>query len=551
VKIYRTHVLIAEDSKSILKGAREIEKALKEEIKKRGLENEIAVIPTGSLGLEDLGVAMVIYPEGVIYAPVEIKDIPEIVGEHLLKGRIIKRLVKKWEKQKVELGITKSESVMRSQYRAVLRNVGLINPENIEEYIAQDGYVALEKALSTNPSGVIEEIKKSELRGRGGAGFPTGLKWEFTAKAPGNEKYIVCNADEGEPGTFKDREIMEGDPHSLIEGMLIAGYATGAHKGYIYIRGEYALSIQRLQKAIKDAKSYGILGEKILGTDFSFDIEVKKGAGAYICGEETALLESIEGKRGEPRKKPPYPPTFGLWGKPTVINNVETLANIPLIVEKGADWFRSIGVPGTYGTKLFSLMGDINWKGVIEIPFGTPLSKIVLDIGGGIKNGKKLKAVVLGGVSGSLILPEELDTPVDFNSLARIEAGPGSGSIVVLSENRCIVDIAKNIAYFFRHESCGKCTPCRIGTEEMYKIIDRISRGGGEEKDLVTIERLGENMKLTSFCGLGQTASNIIVQSIKKFRSEWLIHIKEKKCPVNICEMDWEEEQYYEEITEH
>jgi NADH:ubiquinone oxidoreductase subunit F (NADH-binding)/(2Fe-2S) ferredoxin len=551
VKIYRTHVLIAEDSKSILKGAREIEKALKEEIKKRGLENEIAVIPTGSLGLEDLGVAMVIYPEGVIYAPVEIKDIPEIVGEHLLKGRIIKRLVKKWEKQKVELGITKSESVMRSQYRAVLRNVGLINPENIEEYIAQDGYVALEKALSTNPSGVIEEIKKSELRGRGGAGFPTGLKWEFTAKAPGNEKYIVCNADEGEPGTFKDREIMEGDPHSLIEGMLIAGYATGAHKGYIYIRGEYALSIQRLQKAIKDAKSYGILGEKILGTDFSFDIEVKKGAGAYICGEETALLESIEGKRGEPRKKPPYPPTFGLWGKPTVINNVETLANIPLIVEKGVDWFRSIGVPGTYGTKLFSLMGDINWKGVIEIPFGTPLSKIVLDIGGGIKNGKKLKAVVLGGVSGSLILPEELDTPVDFNSLARIEAGPGSGSIVVLSENRCIVDIAKNIAYFFRHESCGKCTPCRIGTEEMYKIIDRISRGGGEEKDLVTIERLGENMKLTSFCGLGQTASNIIVQSIKKFRSEWLIHIKEKKCPVNICEMDWEEEQYYEEITEH
>ena len=551
MKIYRTHILIAEDSKSILKGAREIEKALKEEIKKRGLENEIAVIPTGSLGLEDLGVAMAIYPEGVIYAPVEIKDVPEITEKHLLKGRVIEKLVKKWEKQKVELGITKSESVMQSQYRAVLRNVGLINPESIEEYIAQDGYTALEKALSESPSDVIEETKKSELRGRGGAGFPTGLKWEFTAKAPGNEKYIVCNADEGEPGTFKDREIMEGDPHSLIEGMLIAGYATGAHKGYIYIRGEYALSIQRLQKAINDAKTYGILGEKILGTDFSFDIEIKKGAGAYICGEETALLESIEGKRGEPRKKPPYPPTFGLWGKPTVINNVETLANIPLIIEKGADWFKLIGVPGTYGTKLFSLMGDINWKGVIEIPFGTPLSKIVMDIGGGVKNGKKLKAVVLGGVSGSLILPEELDTPIDFNSLAQIEAGPGSGSIVVLSENRCIVDIAKNIAYFFRHESCGKCTPCRVGTEEMYKIIDRISRGGGKEKDLITIEHLGKDMKLTSFCGLGQTASNIIVQSIKKFRSEWLMHIREKECPVNICKMDWEEEQYDEEISEH
>ena len=550
MKIYRTHILIAEDSKSILKGAREIEKTLKEEIKKRGLENEIAVIPTGSLGLEDLGVAMIIYPEGVIYAPVEIKDIPEITEKHLLKGRIIKRLVKKWEKQKVELGITKSESVMQSQYRAVLRNVGLINPENIEEYIAQDGYTALEKALSVSPSDVVEETKKSELRGRGGAGFPTGLKWELTAKAPENEKYIVCNADEGEPGTFKDREIIEGDPHSLIEGMLIAGYATGAHKGYIYIRGEYTLAMQRLQKAINDAKSYGILGEKILGTDFSFDIEAKKGAGAYICGEETALLESIEGKRGEPRKKPPYPPTFGLWGKPTVINNVETLANIPLIIEKGADWFKSIGVPGTYGTKLFSLMGDINWKGVIEIPFGTPLSKIVMDIGGGIKNGKKLKAVVLGGVSGSLILPEELDTPVDFNSLAQIEAGPGSGSIIALNEDRCIVDIAKNIAYFFRHESCGKCTPCRVGTEEMYKIIDRISRGGGEEKDLNMLESLGKDMKLTSFCGLGQTAPNIIVQSIKKFRNEWLAHIKERKCPTSVCIMDWEEEQYDKENSD-
>jgi len=551
VKIYRSHILVAEDSKSLMKGAKDVEKALINEIKNAGLENEIAVIPTGSLGFEEMGVALAVYPEGIIYAPVSVKDVKEIVAEHLLKGRIVKRLAKNPQKQKVQIGITKSEEVMQSQLRAVLRNVGLINPESIDEYIANNGYTALEKALSESRENVLEEIKKSELKGRGGAGFPTGLKWEFAAKAKGDEKYIVCNADEGEPGTFKDREIMEGDPHSVIEGILIAGYAVGASKGYIYIRGEYALSIKRIEKAIKDARDYGLLGENILGSHFSFDIEIRKGAGAYICGEETALLESIEGKRGEPRKKPPYPPTAGLFGKPTVINNVETLANVPLILEKSADWFKSIGVKGSYGTKLFSLMGDINWKGVIEVPFGIPLSKIVFDIGGGVKNGRKLKAVILGGVSGSLITEKELDTPIDFNSLAKIEAGPGSGSIVVLNETRCIVDIAKNISYFFRHESCGKCTPCRVGTEQMYKIIDRISRGGGEEKDLDTIMKLGKDMKLTSFCGLGQAAPNIVMQSVDKFKEEWLFHIKEKKCPVNVCKMDWEEEQYDEENGEH
>ncbi len=551
MKIYRSHILVAEDSKSLMKGAKDVEKALINEIKNAGLENEIAVIPTGSLGFEEMGVALAVYPEGIIYAPVSVKDVKEIVAEHLLKGRIVKRLAKNPQKQKVQIGITKSEEVMQSQLRAVLRNVGLINPESIDEYIANNGYTALEKALSESRENVLEEIKKSELKGRGGAGFPTGLKWEFAAKAKGDEKYIVCNADEGEPGTFKDREIMEGDPHSVIEGILIAGYAVGASKGYIYIRGEYALSIKRIEKAIKDARDYGLLGENILGSHFSFDIEIRKGAGAYICGEETALLESIEGKRGEPRKKPPYPPTAGLFGKPTVINNVETLANVPLILEKSADWFKSIGVKGSYGTKLFSLMGDINWKGVIEVPFGIPLSKIVFDIGGGVKNGRKLKAVILGGVSGSLITEKELDTPIDFNSLAKIEAGPGSGSIVVLNETRCIVDIAKNISYFFRHESCGKCTPCRVGTEQMYKIIDRISRGGGEEKDLDTIMKLGKDMKLTSFCGLGQAAPNIVMQSVDKFKEEWLFHIKEKKCPVNVCKMDWEEEQYDEENGEH
>jgi len=422
-----------------------------------------------------------------------------------------------------------------SQLRIVLRNAGLIDPDSIDEYIAHDGYSALEKVISEmSPDDVIEEIKKSELRGRGGAGFPTGKKWEFTAKADSDQKYIICNADEGEPGTFKDRGIMEGDPHSVLEGMMIAGYATGTNKGYIYIRGEYALSIKRLQKAIDDAREYGFLGENILGSGFAFDVEIRRGAGSYICGEETALMESIEGKRGEPRKKPPYPPTCGLWGKPTVINNVETLANIAPIVINGADWFKGIGVEGSRGTKVFNLMGDINWKGVVEIPFGTPLSDIVMNMGKGIRGGRKLKAVVLGGVSGSLITPEELDTPVDFNSLARIEAGPGSGSIVVLDETRCIVDIARDIAYFFRHESCGKCTPCRVGTEEMYRIIDRISKGEGEERDINTLESLGKSMMLTAFCGLGQTAPNVILQSLRKFRDEWLTHIREKKCPVNV-----------------
>jgi NADH:ubiquinone oxidoreductase subunit F (NADH-binding) len=364
---------------------------------------------------------------------------------------------------------------------------------------------------------------------------------EFTAKASDPVKYVICNADEGEPGTFKDREIMEGDPHSLIEGMIIAAFSTKASYGYIYIRGEYDLSINRLEKAINDARNYGLLGENILGSGFNFDIEIKKGAGAYICGEETALIESIEGKRGEPRKKPPYPPTCGLWGKPTVINNVETLVNIPPIIENGADWYKRFGVAGSYGTKVFSLMGDLNWKGIIEIPFGTPLSYIVNEIGGGVKEGKKLKGVILGGVSGSLITLEQLDTPVDFNSLATIEAGPGSGAIIAFDEDRCIVDIVKNIAYFFRHESCGKCTPCRVGTEQIYEIIDWITKGEGRISDLDTLEKLGDDLKLTSFCGLGQTAPNIIVQSLAKFTIEWIEHIKEKKCRAGVCQMTLEE----------
>jgi NADH:ubiquinone oxidoreductase, NADH-binding (51 kD) subunit len=545
MKMYRSHILVAEDSKSLSKGAKEIEELISKELRALGLDEEVLVAPTGSLGFEDIGVAIAVYPDGVIYAPVTQNDVPRIIREHLLKGRIVKELAHEIGKKDVTVTESRAERVLSIQERVLLKRVGVINPESIEEYIAEDGYLALEKAIEKGPQWVLEEVKASELRGRGGAGFPTGKKWEFTAKAKSDVKYVICNADEGEPGTFKDRVIMEGDPHLLIEGMILAGFATGANYGYIYIRGEYDLSIRRLQKAIDQARSYGFLGENILGSGFSFDIEIKKGAGAYICGEETALIESIEGKRGEPRKKPPYPPTFGLWGKPTVINNVETLANVPPIVVNGAEWFKKFGVPGSYGTKLFSLMGDVNYKGVIEIPFGVKLSSIINDVGFGIKGGKKLKGVILGGVSGSLITPNEIDTPVDFNSLALIEAGPGSGSIVVLSEDRCIVDIAKNIAYFFRHESCGKCTPCRVGTEEMYKIIDSISKGFGEVKDLERLDKLSTSMKLTSFCGLGQTAPNIIQQSLRKFREEWLEHINERKCSANVCEF----EEIMEEVT--
>lgn len=543
MKIFRTHLLIAEDNKSLLLGAKEIEELFIREIKEFGLDSEIMVAPTGSLGYEEIGVAVAVFPEGVIYAPVNKNDVREIVREHLLKGRILERLAKKIEKTEIKAPRTKSEDIFAKQTRIVLRNVGLVNPESIEDYLGRGGYTAVEKAIENGPKWVIDEVKRSELKGRGGAGFPTGRKWEFTANAPGPIKYIICNADEGEPGTFKDREIMEGDPHTLIEGMIIAGFSTGSNYGFVYVRGEYDLSIRRLEKAIEDARSYGLLGENILGSGFSFDIEIKKGAGAYICGEETALIESIEGKRGEPRKKPPYPPTFGLWGKPTVINNVETLANIPPIIENGADWYKKFGVPGSYGTKVFSLMGDLNWKGVIEIPFGTPLSYIINDIGGGIKGGKKIKGVVLGGVSGSLITPEYLDTKVDFNSLATIEAGPGSGAIIVFNEDRCIVDLVKNIAYFFRHESCGKCTPCRVGTEQIYAITDWVSKGEGKMTDFETLEKLGKDMNLTSFCGLGQTAPNIIVQSLKKFSEEWLEHIKDKKCRAGVCQMISEEEK--------
>jgi len=530
MKFYRTHVLVAKDSRGIAAGAENIEKLLIGEIKRHHLDGEVAVVPTGDLGFAGDGVSIAVYPDGIVYAPVTAADVPAIVGEHLLKGKVLKKLAVSVRRAHTGIGATRSEKIIGIQKKILLKNVGTINPENIEEYIATDGYSALGKALSGMKSGeVIAAVKSSELRGRGGAGYPTGMKWESAAVEQDAEKYIICNADEGEPGTFKDREILEGDPHLVLEGIILAGYAIGAHTGYIYVRGEYGLSIRRLQKAIDAAAAYGLLGKNILGSGFGFDIEIKKGAGAYICGEESALIESIEGKRGEPRKKPPYPTKAGLWGKPTVINNVETLANVPAIIENGADWYKSIGVPGSRGTKLFSLMGDINWKGVIEIPFGTRLSNIITEIGGGVKGGRKLKGVILGGVSGFLIRPEETDVSVDFDSLARIEAGPGSGSIIVLDETRSIVDIIRNIIYFFRHESCGKCTPCRVGVEQMYSILDYIYGCEGIAGDAETLEDIGRNMALTSFCPLGQTAPNIMMQSLKKYRDEWQEYIARKK----------------------
>ncbi|MDD2772443.1 MAG: NADH-quinone oxidoreductase subunit NuoF [Elusimicrobiales bacterium] len=428
---------------------------------------------------------------------------------------------------------TDKKNIPGGQNRLVLGSVGVINPESIDEYIAAKGYDALKKALSAmKPAQVIAEVKTSELRGRGGAGFPTAIKWAGAANEKGDVKYVICNADEGEPGTFKDRAIMEGDPHKLIEGMALAGYATGASKGYIYVRGEYTLSIARLAKAAADARAKGFLGANIQGSGFNFDLEVLRGAGAYICGEESALIESIEGKRGEPRLKPPYPVQKGLWQKPTVVNNVETLANIPAIVLNGGEWYRAIGVEGSRGTKVFCLMGDLNWKGVVEIPFGAPLSKIIKEMGGGVKKDRKLKGVILGGVSGSLLTAKELDTPVDFKSLALIESGPGSGAIIALDETRSIVDVVDNIAHFFMHESCGRCTPCRAGNEQIVRLIGKIRKGEGSHADLKKLEELGWNMYQTSFCPLGQTAPNILLQSLRKYRGEWEACLagKKEKC---------------------
>lgn len=520
MRIARCHVLVSIDIESVASGAWEVLRRLKEEISSKGLAEEIKVLETGTLGVSGKAVVIAVYPERVFYGGVKPEDCPRIVEEHFLKGRPVKELLIKEEITRE----IKRELIgpMREQKRVVLENSGIIDPEKIEEYLARQGYVALEKALSQSPEEIITEVKKSGLRGRGGAGFPTGLKWEGARKAPGEKKFIICNADEGEPGTFKDRLILEGDPHKLIEGLIIAGYAVGAQKGYIYIRGEYALSLHRMRKALEDARKYGLLGEDILGSGFSFDLEIKEGAGAYVCGEETALMESLEGKRGNPRIKPPYPTVVGLFGSPTVINNVETLANIPPIIKNGADWFKTLGTESCPGTKVYTILGDVNFPGLIEVEMGTTLYEIVFGFGGGIKGGKKLKGALVGGAAG-VFLPESLlNVRMDFDNLKQYKAVLGSGAILVMGEKASIPDVLHNVLRFFRHESCGQCSPCRSGTRELYRISERLLERRGKAEDLNLMVKISESLFKSSLCPLGQSLIMPVKSALENFREEFL-----------------------------
>lgn len=520
-------VLISVDSNSILLGAREFANYMKDLLKEFNLDSIVTVLETVSLGSYN-GVVIHVLPDDVYYSVKSKEQVRKIVEEHLLKGRQV------WELTVDKELIRPAEKFEVKEVRVVTRNIGVIDPRNIEEYIARDGYFALSKALQMKPEEVIEEIKRSGLRGRGGAGFPTGLKWEFTAKAKADQKYIVCNADEGEPGTFKDRLIMEGDPHTVIEGMIIAGYAVGATKGYIYIRGEYYNSVENLRKAIQDAYEYGFLGENILGSGFNFDLTVRLGAGAYICGEETALLESIEGKSGRPRLKPPYPPQVGLFGKPTVINNVETIANVPQIILNGADWYKNIGTPNSPGTKVFCLVGDVNRRGMVELPMGVTVRQVLYGFGGGVRGGRELKMVQTGGLAGTFIGPDKLDTPLDYDSMKNYGVSLGSGVILAIDDSHCVVDIALNVMEFFRHESCGKCTPCREGTRLACEILERMTKFEGTAEDLDYLRKIAEVTADTSFCGLGQSINVPLLSLIDNFREEFLEHT-EKTCRANVC----------------
>jgi len=528
-------VLVSVDSNSILLGARHFLNYLKDLVKEYNLESTVDVLETGSMGVYMEGVIFTILPDGVHYLVKKTDDVKLILEEHLLKGRRVLSLEIPPEKIKKTVEVEK----VAEETRIVLQNVGEIDPMNIEEYIARDGYFALAKVLKEmKPEDVIDEIKKSGLRGRGGAGFPTGLKWEFTAKASGDQKYVLCNADEGEPGTFKDRLIMEGDPHSLIEGMIIAGYAVGATKGYIYIRGEYYGSIDTIRKAIEDAYEYGFLGENILGSGFSFDLSVRLGAGAYVAGEETALIESIEGKPAKPRLKPPYPPTFGLFGKPTVVNNVETFVNVPRIILKGADWFKSFGTESSPGTKVFSLVGNVVKKGIVEVPLGTTVRDLIFKFGGGVEGGKKLKIVQTGGTAGTFIGPDKLDVPLDYDSYQNYGVSLGSGVILVADETHCAVDLALNTMRFYEHESCGKCTPCREGTKLAVQILERISKGQGKKEDLELLREIAKAAGETSFCGLGQSIPVPLLSILENFKEEFEAHIGAERCPAGVCKFE-------------
>ena len=534
--MYRAHVLVCGGTGCTSSHSNELIDALNENIKAKGLEEEVQVVRTGCFGLCALGPIMIVYPEGCFYSEVKKEDIPEIVEEHLLKGRIVKRLLYSETVTEEAVKPLNETNFYKKQHRVALRNCGVINPENIEEYIAYDGYRALAKALTEmTPDEVIQTVIDSGLRGRGGGGFPTGRKWSFTAANKADQKYVVCNADEGDPGAFMDRSVLEGDPHCLVEAMTICGYATGATEGYVYVRAEYPIAVERLQKAIDDAHEYGLLGKNIFNSGFDFELYIRLGAGAFVCGEETALMTSIEGNRGEPRPRPPYPAVKGLFGKPTTENNVETFANIPQIILNGAEFFNSMGTETSKGTKVFALGGKINNTGLVEVPMGTTLREIIEDIGGGIPNGKKFKAAQTGGPSGGCLPADLLDIEIDYDNLVAKGAMMGSGGLIVMDEDDCMVDIAKFFLEFTVDESCGKCTPCRVGTRRLLEILEKITSGKGTMEDLDRMEKLCNYIKENSLCGLGQTAPNPVLSTYQRFKDEYIAHVVDKKCPAGVC----------------
>ena len=535
--MFRSHVLVCGGTGCTSSGSEQIVATLEKEIERNGLKDEVKVIKTGCFGLCALGPIMIVYPEGSFYSMVKPEDIPEIVTEHLLKGRIVKRLLYQETVQDDDtIESLNNTNFYKKQHRVALRNCGVINPENIDEYIGMDGYQALGKVLTEmTPEQVIQVILDSGLRGRGGAGFPTGRKWSFARASVNEQKYVCCNADEGDPGAFMDRSVLEGDPHAVIEAMAIAGYAIGANQGYIYVRAEYPIAVKRLQIAIDQAREYGLLGKNIFDTGFDFNLELRLGAGAFVCGEETALMTSIEGHRGEPRCRPPFPAVKGLFGKPTVLNNVETYANIPQIILNGPEWFASMGTEKSKGTKVFALGGKINNTGLVEVPMGTTLREIVEEIGGGIPNGKKFKAAQTGGPSGGCIPAEHIDIPIDYDNLISIGSMMGSGGLIVMDEDTCMVDIAKFFLEFTVDESCGKCTPCRVGTKRLLEMLDKITKGNATLEDLDKLEELCHYIKENALCGLGQTAPNPVLSTLHYFRDEYVSHIVDKKCPAGVC----------------
>lgn len=536
----RAQVLICGGTGCTSSGSADLITEFERQIEENGLTDEVKVVRTGCFGLCANGPVVIVYPDGTFYSRVKREDVAVIVSEHLLKGRVVEALVYKdvdeQTRKEIEHVSLSDTTFYKSQKRVALRNCGVINPESIDEYIAMDGYQALGKALTTmTPQDVIKEVMNSGLRGRGGGGFPTGKKWSLTAANDADQKYVVCNADEGDPGAFMDRSVLEGDPHCVLEAMAICGYATGATEGYIYVRAEYPIAVKRLEKAIADARAYGLLGKNIFDSGFDFDIHIRLGAGAFVCGEETALMTSIEGNRGEPRPRPPYPAVKGLFGKPTTENNVETFANIPQIILKGASFFNSMGTERSKGTKVFALGGKINNTGLVEVPMGTTLRQIVEDIGGGIPNGKKFKAAQTGGPSGGCIPASMIDIEIDYDNLVSQGAMMGSGGMIIMDEDTCMVDIAKFFLNFTVDESCGKCTPCRIGTKRLYEILEKITNGEGTMEDLDKMEELCAYLKDNSLCALGQTASNPVSSTYKRFREEYIAHVRDKKCPAGVC----------------